>query len=57
MALLSILKDSDTLNKKTNCFILVEPDDGVQVEVVGGFVQHQQSRFHEESSVGATGEE
>ena len=26
------------------------PDDGVEVEVVGGFVQHQKSGFEEEST-------
>lgn len=37
-------------------FVLVEPDDGVQVQVVCGFVQHQQRGFHEQSSVCADGD-
>lgn len=33
-------------------FVLVQPDDSIQIKVVGGFIQHQQSGFHEQGSVG-----
>lgn len=33
------------------CCLLVEPDDGVQVQVVGGLVQHQQGGLHEQGSM------
>ena len=28
--------------------VVVEPDDGVQVEMVGGFVQHEKCGLHEQ---------
>ena len=28
--------------------VLVEPDDGVQIQVVGGLIQHQQSGLHKQ---------
>lgn len=31
--------------------LLVEPDDSIEVEVVGWLVQHQQGGLHEQSSV------
>lgn len=29
--------------------ILVKPDDSVEVQVIGWFIQHKEGRFHEES--------
>lgn len=38
------------------CCLLVEPDDGVQVQVVGGLVQHQQGGLHEQGSEDTAGQ-
>ena len=30
--------------------ILIEPNDSIQIQMVCGFIQHKQSRFHKQSS-------
>ena len=42
-----VLKPADLPRGSTKA-ALVEPDDSVEVQVVGGLVQHQQRGFHEQ---------
>ena len=35
--------------------VAVQPDDCIQVQVIGGLVQHQQGGLHKESSEGIGG--
>lgn len=40
----------------TKACLLVQPDDCVEVQMVGGFVQHQQGWLHEQRSVNGPGQ-